>query len=171
MTESSTTTDSRKSERHAIGWFLFPILALFPLVSLLTYDWRAIGALGDGFAYWGYTAIGLAIWLVPTLCIVAGLFRVAGRRLNAGMRKLWLVVSCASLACLLEAAQGHAPGIDAVLSSLNLSDAGGVVGQRARVRDGQHAQPQGDELGGHGHSLAPRAGAHSADRRASSSAW
>lgn len=148
MTESNTTTDSRRSERHAIGWFLFPILALFPLVSLLTYDWRAIdalqtpprpssnwiGALGDGFAYWGYTAIGLAIWLVPSLCIIAGLFRLAGRRLNAGMRKLWLIVSCASLACLMEAAQGRAPGIDAALSSLNMSDAGGVVGHLVMKR-------------------------------------
>ncbi len=142
MTETNTTTDSRKSERRTIGWFIFPILALFPLVALLTYDWRAIdvlqtpprpssnwiGALGDGFAYWGYTVIGLAIWLVPTLCIAAGIFRIAGHRLNAGMRKLWLIVSCASLACLIEAAQGRAPGIDAALSALNLSDAGGVVG-------------------------------------------
>jgi len=142
MTESNTTTDSRRPERHAIGWFIFPILALFTLVALLTYDWRAIealqtpprpssnwiGALGDGFAYWGYTIIGLAVWLVPSLCIVAGVFRIAGRRLNAGMRKLWLIVSCMALACLIESAQGHAPGIDAALSSLNISDAGGVVG-------------------------------------------
>jgi len=142
MTESNTTTDSKKAERHAIGWFVFPILALFTLVALLTYDWRAIealqtpprpssnwiGALGDGFAYWGYTIIGLAIWLVPSLCIVAGIFRIAGRRLNAGMRKLWLIVSCMTLSCLLESTQGHAPGIDAALSALNISDAGGVVG-------------------------------------------
>ena len=142
MTESNTTTDSKKAERHAIGWFAFPILALFTLVALLTYDWRAIealqtpprpssnwiGALGDGFAYWGYTIIGLAIWLVPSLCIVAGIFRIAGRRLNAGMRKLWLIVSCITLSCLLESTQGHAPGIDAALSALNISDAGGVVG-------------------------------------------
>ena len=142
MTDSNTTTDNRRQERHAIGWFLFPILAIFPLVSLLTYDWRAvaalqtppspstnwIGALGDGFAYWGYTLVGLAIWTVPVFCLAAGLFRLTGHRLNSGMRKLWLVLSCASLACLLEAAQGHAPGLDAALAASNISDAGGIVG-------------------------------------------
>lgn len=142
MTDRNTTTANRKSEHHVAGWFLFPITAIFPLVALLTYDWRAIaalqtppgpssnwiGALGDGFAYWGYTLVGLAVWTVPTFCMAAGAFRLAGRRLNVGMRKLWLLISCASLSCLLESVQGRAPGIDAVLASLNISDAGGVVG-------------------------------------------
>ena len=75
----------------AIGWCFFP-LALFPLVSLLTYDWRAmpqlatppapssnwIGALGDAFAFWGYAIFGLAIWVVPVMCIVGGICLVAG---------------------------------------------------------------------------------------------
>ena len=148
MTDRNTTTDNRKSERHAIGWFLFPITAIFPLVALLTYDWRAIaalqtppgpssnwiGALGDGFAYWGYTLVGLAVWTVPTFCMAAGVFRLTGHRLNAGMRKLWLLISCACLSCLLESMQGRAPGIDAVLASLNISDAGGVVGHLVMKR-------------------------------------
>ena len=142
MTDSSSTnTDSRRSERHAIGWLLFPI-ALFPLVALLTYDWHAIealqtpprpssnwiGALGDGFAYIGYSAVGLAIWVVPALCIAAGLCRITGRRLHSGVRKLWLLAFVTSAACLMQSAQGRAPGMDALLTSLNISDAGGVVG-------------------------------------------
>ena len=147
MTNSSSNTDSRKSERHALGWLLFP-LALFPLVALLTYDWHAIealqtpprpssnwiGALGDGFAYIGYSAIGLAIWVVPVLCIAAGLCRITGRRLHSGMRKLWLLAFITSAACLMQAAQGNAPGMDALLKSLNISAAGGVVGYLIMTR-------------------------------------
>ena len=141
MTNSSSNTDNRKSERHALGWLLFPI-SLFPLVALLTYDWHAIeslqtpprpssnwiGALGDTFAYIGYSVVGLAIWVVPALCIAAGLCRITGRRLHSGMRKLWLLASITSAACLMQAAQGNAPGIDALLANLNISAAGGAVG-------------------------------------------
>ena len=147
MTDSSSNTDKRKSERHAVGWLLFP-LSLFPLVALLTYDWHAIealqtpprpssnwiGALGDGFAYIGYSAIGLAIWVVPALCISAGLCRITGRRLHSGMRKLWLFAFISSAACLMQTVQGNAPGMDALLSSLNISDAGGVIGYLVMTR-------------------------------------
>lgn len=141
MTGNSSNTDNRKSERHALGWLLFPI-ALFPLVALLTYDWHAIealqtpprpssnwiGALGDGFAYIGYTAVGLAIWVVPALCIAAGLCRITGHRIHSGVRKLWLLAFVSSAACLMQSVQGNAPGMDALLASLNISDAGGVIG-------------------------------------------
>ena len=147
MTDSSSSTDKKKSERHALGWLLFPV-SLFPLVALMTYDWHAIGALqtpprpssnwigalGDGFAYVGYSAIGLAVWVVPALCIVAGLCRITGRRLHSGMRKLWLIALVASVACLMQTAQGHAPGIDSLLASLNVACAGGVAGYLIMTR-------------------------------------
>ena len=147
MTGSSSNTDNRKSERHALGWLLFPI-ALFPLVALLTYDWHSIealqtpprpssnwiGALGDGFAYIGYSAVGLAIWVVPALCIAAGLCRITGRRLHTGVRKVWLLAFVTSAACLMQSVQGNAPGMDALLASLNISDAGGVVGYLLMTR-------------------------------------
>lgn len=147
MTNESSNTDNRRPERHAIGWLLFPI-SLFPLVALLTYDWRAvdalqtppapssnwIGALGDGFAYTGYTLIGLAVWIIPALCIAAGVFRITGRRLHAGMRKLWLIACTVCAACLVQVLQKHAPGLDALLETLNLSDAGGVVGHLLMTR-------------------------------------
>ena len=147
MTGSSSNTDNRKSERHALGWLLFPI-ALFPLVALLTYDWHSIealqtpprpssnwiGALGDSFAYIGYSAVGLAIWVVPALCIAAGLCRITGRRLHTGVRKVWLLAFVTSAACLMQSVQGNAPGMDALLASLNISDAGGVVGYLLMTR-------------------------------------
>ena len=147
MTVSSSNTDNKRTERHALGWLLFPI-SLFPLVALLTYDWRSIealqtppnpssnwiGALGDGFAYLGYTAIGLAIWVVPALCIVAGLCRITGRRLHSGVRKMWLLAFVTSAACIMQSVQGNAPGMDALLASLNISDAGGVIGYLLMTR-------------------------------------
>ena len=128
MTDNSSNSADENKARHVFGWFLFPI-ALFPLVALLTYDWRAvaalqtppqpttnwIGALGDAFAYYGYQTIGLAIWIVPVACIVLGLCLVAGRKVGSLRRALWFLVLLAASACLLQVAQSHAPGISAAL--------------------------------------------------------
>ena len=148
MTDSSSSTDSRRPERRAFGWVGFPIAAVFTVAALLTYDWRAIaalqvpprpssnwiGALGDGFAYGGYMLFGLAIWIVPAICVAAGLLRFAGKTLGTGIRKLWLLAVVACAACLVQSAQSRAPGIGALLSSLNLADAGGAVGHLAMGR-------------------------------------
>ena len=75
-----------RTRRWLLGFFLFPI-ALFPLLSLMSYRWQAIptlnippetstnliGVVGDTFAYYGYQLIGLAIWAVPPLTILLGL--------------------------------------------------------------------------------------------------
>ncbi|MBR1920522.1 MAG: DNA translocase FtsK 4TM domain-containing protein, partial [Kiritimatiellae bacterium] len=123
-------------------------LSLFPLVALLTYDWRSIaalripplpstnwvGALGDTFAYYGYQTIGLAIWIVPVVCVVLGLCRVAGHRVGRFARLAWLLVMLAACACLVQVAQSHAPGIAAALERINLANAGGVVGYLVMTR-------------------------------------
>ena len=46
MTASSSNSDgeTRREAHRFVGWLLFP-LSLFPLVALMTYDWRAIGFL------------------------------------------------------------------------------------------------------------------------------
>ena len=145
MTDTSSNIDSR--EKHIFGWMLFPI-SLFPLVALLTYDWRSVsslqvpampstnwvGALGDSFAYLGYTTIGLAVWTIPVVCIVLGLCLVGGRKLNLGRRAPWFVLFAAACACLLQVAQNHAPGISAALERVNIANAGGVVGYLVMTR-------------------------------------
>ena len=45
MTDTSSTGADANREKHVFGWFIFPILLLFPLVALLTYDWRAMPSL------------------------------------------------------------------------------------------------------------------------------
>ncbi len=147
MIDTHSNVDKKKAVSPAIGWVLFP-LSLFPLVALMTYDWRAmsalqtpaaassnwIGALGDGFAYYGYLFIGLAIWTVPVLCIMGALTRVTGRRFLTLTRTVWICTFLISLACLMQVGQGHAPGIAAVLESQNVSNAGGVVGYLLMTR-------------------------------------
>ncbi len=147
MIDTHSNADKKKAVSPAIGWLLFP-LSLFPLVALMTYDWRAmralqtpaaassnwIGALGDGFAYYGYFLIGLAIWTVPVLCIVGALTRIAGRRFLTSTRMVWICTFLIALACLMQVGAVHAPGIAAVLESQNISNAGGVVGYLLMTR-------------------------------------
>ncbi len=148
MTDTSSSTADAGREKRVIGWFIFPITLLFPLVALLTYDWHSIaalqtpphettnwvGALGDAFAYHGYTLVGLAVWVVPVACIVLGLVLVLTRR-GCGLRSIvWFFVLLAASACLLQVAQRHAPGISAAAERLNLANAGGATGYLVMTR-------------------------------------
>ncbi|MBQ3671978.1 MAG: DNA translocase FtsK 4TM domain-containing protein, partial [Kiritimatiellae bacterium] len=142
-TSSNPNAEGGKTpaERHVFGWLLFP-LALFPLVALMTYDWRAIaalrtppepstnwiGPLGDGFAFYGYQLFGLAIWIVPVMCLIGGLCLVAGRKMRPGRRGAWFTLVLVCAACLMQVAQSHAPGIAAFLAKINLANSGGALG-------------------------------------------
>ena len=147
MTEASSSSSEAKGGRSIFGWLLFPI-ALFPLVALLTYDWRSvpslkipadpstnwIGPLGDTFAYVGYQLVGLAVWIVPVVCIIVALFLVAGRRILHFRRTMWFLVMLSASACLLQVAQEHAPGISSAISHVNIANAGGAVGYLVMTR-------------------------------------
>lgn len=152
MSERNSKTEAAPPERPGagatlIGWMLLPF-ALFPLVALITYDWRAIealsappapssnwmGVLGDSFAYYGYQLFGLGVWTVPVACAIWGICLVAGRRMRPGRREVWFAVMLASVSCLMQTAQGHAAGISALLRSMNLANAGGAVGYLVMTR-------------------------------------
>lgn len=105
-------TGAESERRHIFAWLLFP-LSLFPLAALLTYDWRAIpalnsppihssnwiGKLGDLFAFYGYMLFGLAVWIVPVMCVTAALCVILGRRMRPGRRELWFLVFLAAASC------------------------------------------------------------------------
>ena len=126
---------------------MFP-LALFPLVALLTYDWRAIealntppvrstnwiGALGDGFAYYGYLLFGLAIWIVPVLSVIAGLCLVCGRKMRPGKREAWLAMFLISLSCITQVVGDHAGLVATVTRKINIHNAGGIFGHILMTR-------------------------------------
>lgn len=147
MTENSSKPIERGLSGIALTWLMFP-LALFPLVALLTYDWRAIealntppvrstnwiGALGDGFAYYGYLLFGLAIWIVPVLSVIAGLCLVCGRKMRPGKREAWLAMFLISLSCITQVVGDHAGLVATVTRKINIHNAGGIFGHILMTR-------------------------------------
>ncbi len=134
--------------RRLIGFFMFPV-ALFPLLALVSYNWRDISALcvppasptsnligvaGAWFAYYGYQLIGLAIWFVPLLCVFAGLLLVMGHALQIGRRAVATLLFILSATCLLQLV-GHTATVTALLHALNIApNAGGAVGYLVMTR-------------------------------------
>ena len=145
--KSSSNSDGQTVRRRLFAWPLVP-LALFPLAALVSYDWHAIpalnmppapssnwiGALGDGFAYWGYYLFGLAVWIVPPVCVIAALGFVRGGRMRFASRASWLLFFVCALSCLLQVMGGHANEVSNVVERLNLSNAGGAVGYLVMTR-------------------------------------
>ena len=125
---------------------LFP-LALFPLVALLTYDWRAIetlntpplpssnwiGALGDGFAYYGYMLLGLGVWILPVACVVAALRLMRGGRIRPGVHELWFIVFLVAASSLLQAI-GIGGAVARAAHAVNIAAPGGAVGYLLMTR-------------------------------------
>ena len=147
MTDNSSNPAERSLSRIALSWLLFP-LALFPLVALLTYDWRCIsslhsppmpstnwiGALGDGFAYCGYMIFGLAIWIVPVLSVVAGLCLICGRRMRPGRRELWFFLFLVCQSCIIQVVGDHAGAVADITAKINIHNAGGAIGHLLMTR-------------------------------------
>lgn len=143
MTDPSS--NQPPAHKSYLGILLFPI-ALFPFVALLTYDSRVmtayppmpstnwIGALGDNFAYYGYLFFGLAIWIVPVMCILAGICLMLGRKMSSIRRVSWIFMSIVALSSLLQVMGKYAPGIIAATESINISNAGGAVGYLLMTR-------------------------------------
>ena len=134
--------------RKVIGFFLFPI-AIFPLLALITYDWHAvealqipalrpttnlIGVVGDSFAYFGYTVLGIGVWVIPMLCILVGLLLLFERNIHPGRRTLWLTVFTIALCCLLQLLSYSEP-FNGWLESVNSGhNAGGAIGYLVMTR-------------------------------------
>ena len=134
--------------RKVIGFFLCPI-AVFPLLALITYDWHAIEALqipaispttnligpvGDHFAYWGYTLLGIGVWVIPLLCIFVGLLMLFEKDIHPGRRTVWLTVFTVALCCLLQLLGGSEPFAGWLVSVNAGNDAGGALGHLIMTR-------------------------------------
>ncbi len=131
----------RRSHRRLVGWLLFPI-AWFPLLSLLTYNWRdicwlnsppldppanLIGVVGAWSAFIGYSLMGLALWLVPFFVLIFSGLLIYGKIVRVGRRVVWAMLFMIALCCLLQL--GSATVFDGILECLNLKpNAGGAIG-------------------------------------------
>ena len=147
MTEPFSNQTDATSRHGIVPWVLFP-LSLFPLVALLTYDWHAvatlntppahssnwIGALGDGFAYYGYVLLGLAVWIIPCLCILAAVCLLFSIRLRLGRRVPWVLLLLLAAAGLLQVFGEHAPGVANLATEINVPHCGGAMGYLLMTR-------------------------------------
>ena len=128
-------------KRTFIGLLFFPI-SLFPLAALLTYDSSSmpqiqipttastnwIGPIGDYFSFYGYSLLGLAIWIIPIYCIIIGCRSVYGASLRPKSIIIWRISLVLSAACLIELLAVNAPKIQEIQSFINIENAGGAVG-------------------------------------------
>lgn len=131
----------RIAQHRLVGWVLFPI-AFFPLLSLLSYDWRdiswltvpplspsanLIGVVGAWSAFLGYSLIGVAVWVVPVLALIFSVLLIYGKVMRVGRRVFWMLLFIAALCCLVQLGSG---GIFAdTLQKLNMKpNAGGAIG-------------------------------------------
>ncbi len=131
----------RRVYRRVFGILLFPV-ALFPLLSLITYDWRdiswlnvppfsppanLIGLAGAWSVFIGYSLLGLALWVVPFFVLVLSIMLMSGKNLRIGRRSAWMGLFMVALCCLLQL--GGETLFSGILERLNLKpNAGGAAG-------------------------------------------
>jgi S-DNA-T family DNA segregation ATPase FtsK/SpoIIIE len=131
----------RVAQHRLIGFLLLPI-AFFPLLSLLTYDWRdiswlssppqtppanLIGVVGAWSVFAGYTLIGLAVWVIPALTLLFSGMLIYGRIMKISRKVFWMALFIAALCGLIQLGSGTA--FAGTLTRLNLPpNAGGAIG-------------------------------------------
>jgi len=131
----------RRIHRRIVGFLLFPI-ALFPLLSLITYNWRdiswlnapplvpqanLIGIVGAWSVFIGYSLMGLTLWLVPFFALLFSGMLLYGRIVRIGRRAIWVALFMVALCCLVQL--GSETIFDGALERLNLKpNAGGAIG-------------------------------------------
>ncbi|MCL1920347.1 MAG: DNA translocase FtsK 4TM domain-containing protein [Kiritimatiellaeota bacterium] len=130
----------RRAHRRLIGIILFPI-AFFPLLSMMTYNWRdismlnapplsppanLIGLAGAWSVFAGYTIFGLALWVVPVFVLLFSAILLYGKIRRTWKILLWTPVFLVALCCLVQL--GSETVFALWLERLNLVDAGGAIG-------------------------------------------
>ena len=129
-----------------IGSLLLPA-SLFPLLALVTYDWRdvvwlqsppnlppanAIGIVGAWGAFLAYMLLGLGAWLIPLWLIVFGVLIMRGRMARLRARLGWCLLATVAVCAMLQLGGGL---FDDILCGLNLMPtAGGAVGYNLMTR-------------------------------------
>lgn len=131
----------RRAVRRLVGCLLFPV-ALFPLLSMVTYNWRdiawlnspplsppanLIGIVGAWAVFMGYSLFGLTLWLLPVFVLIFSGMLIHGRVVHLGRRVFWALLFAMALSGLVQLGSDSLFGD--VLEQLNLKpNAGGAVG-------------------------------------------
>lgn len=131
----------RRAHRRLFGIILLPI-AFFPLLSMITYNWRdisllnappltppanLIGLAGAWSVFLGYHVFGLVLWLVPFLVLGFSILLLYGKIATIGRKMAWMLLFLIAMCCLVQL--GSETLFDATLEELNLKpNAGGAIG-------------------------------------------
>ena len=131
----------RRAHRRLFGIILLPI-AFFPLLSMITYNWRdisllnvpplsppanLIGLAGAWSVFLGYHVFGLVLWIVPFLVLGFSILLLYGKIATIGRKMAWMFLFLIALCCFVQL--GSETLFDAALENLNLKpNAGGAIG-------------------------------------------
>ena len=131
----------RRAHRRLFGIILLPI-AFFPLLSMITYNWRdisllnvppltppanLIGLVGAWSVFLGYHVFGLVLWVVPFLVLGFSILLLYGKVATVGRKMAWMFLFLMALCCLVQL--GSETLFDSTLEYLNLKpNAGGAIG-------------------------------------------
>jgi S-DNA-T family DNA segregation ATPase FtsK/SpoIIIE len=131
----------RRAHRRLFGIILLPI-AFFPLLSLITYNWRdisllnappltppanLIGLAGAWSVFFGYHVFGLVLWIVPFLVLGFSILLLYGKIATIGRKMAWMFLFLIALCCLVQL--GSETVFDSTLETLNTKpNAGGAIG-------------------------------------------
>jgi len=131
----------RRAHRRLIGIILLPV-AFFPLLSILTYNWRdismlhsppltppanLIGTCGAWGVFAGYSILGLALWVVPFFVLAFSAILLYGKTRRLWNILLWTPLFLVALCCLIQL--GSDTLFAHALEHLNLKpNAGGAIG-------------------------------------------
>lgn len=131
----------RRIKLRVIGFILLPF-SVFPLLSIITYNWRdiswlnspplsptsnLIGLVGAWSVFMGYSYIGLALWIVPVFVILFGVLMFSGKMIYVARRMVWVLLFTLSLACMLQLG-GQGVLKEQLLEQNIYPNAGGMVG-------------------------------------------
>lgn len=131
----------RRAHRRIFGIILLPI-AFFPLLSLITYNWRdisllnappltppanLIGLAGAWSVFIGYHIFGLVLWIVPFLVLGFSILLLYGKVATIGRKMAWMFLFLIAMCCLVQL--GSETVFDSTLENLNSKpNAGGAIG-------------------------------------------
>ncbi|MEI7947758.1 MAG: DNA translocase FtsK 4TM domain-containing protein [bacterium] len=131
----------RRAHRRLFGIILLPI-AFFPLLSLITYNWRdisllnappltppanLIGLAGAWSVFFGYHVFGLVLWIVPFLVLGFSILLLYGKIATIGRKMAWMFLFLIAMCCLVQ--MGSETIFDSTLETLNSKpNAGGAIG-------------------------------------------
>lgn len=131
----------RRAHRRLFGIILLPI-AFFPLLSIITYNWRdisllnappltppanLIGLVGAWSVFLGYHVFGLVLWVIPFMVLGFSIMLLYGKLATVGRKMAWMLLFLVALCCLVQL--GSETLFDSTLERLNLKpNAGGAIG-------------------------------------------